>query len=223
MFKIVAILVLVASLSAAQDSPVTVIDLTHTAVRRRYREPTTASASGNSVGYQGGIRQPSPLNLELISLKRNQSDEVVILIGEFELRNVSREDLDIPVDPSSRDLEPASPATPYRYLKAYIWLAAEPRAKESMPTTGLFLYGARSVPSSLRTLKPGQAMRIRAKIPASSVLQDESGRDMHHAKSVRAFLAVFNESITPQRDGLHSSTEEVFPAISSSTAVEPPL
>jgi hypothetical protein len=224
MLKIVGILVFAVFL-IAQNVPVPVIELTNTVVLQRLREPTTASASGNSIGYQGGIPEPAPINLELISLTGSQSDKTSVLIGEFQLRNVSGKDMDIPVDPSSRDLEPTSPATPYRYLKAYIWLSAEPGAKEGTPSTGLFLYGAKAVPMSLRTLKPGQAVRIRARIPASSILQNapDTVATTSQAKSIRAFFALYNESITPQHGGLHSNTQELFPTISSSTTAESPL
>jgi hypothetical protein len=222
MLKLLKVAVLAVSLMVSQV-PVPLIDLTNVIVHHRLREPTTASASGHLIGYEGGVHPPPPLTLRVISLKKDHSDPA--LTAELEILNVSKEDLDIPVDPSSRDFEPTSPAVPYRYLKAYIWLMRESGAQEKMPSTGLFLYGGRAVPMSLQTLKSGQAVRIRAKIPAGSALHDTlgTGTDTSQTKSLRAFFALFNESITPQKDGPHSATEEVFPTISSSVVVESPL
>jgi len=220
--KVLEIVVLAASM-VTQESPVQLIDLTNVVVHHRRREPVTASASGDAISYEGHVQLPLPLTLQIISLKKDPSDAA--LTAELEIRNVSRGNLDMPVDPNSRDFEPASPAVPYRYLKAYIWLMPESGAQEKMPSTGLFLYGGRAVPMSLQTLKPGQAVRIRAKIPAGSALHAERGTatDTSQPKLIRAFLALFNESITPRKEGPHSATEEIFPTISSYVVVESPL
>jgi hypothetical protein len=219
-----SILLLTTSM-AAQAVSVPVIDLTHVIARQRLREPTTASGSSSSVGYEGSILPASSLVFTLISLKRNQSNDSSKFVGELELRNTGRDNIEIPVDPSSRDLEPMSSAASYDYVKAYIWLAAEQAAGQNLPGAGLPLYGARSVPASLRTLKPGDAVRIRANIPAGNIIQhqQDSDKDPSHVLRVRAFVTFFHESVAPQKDGLHSIVEEIIPAVSSSTAVELPL
>lgn len=221
MLKALTILIITTSLLATEDAAIPVIDLTNVISRHRLREPATTSASGGMVGYEGGARPAAPLTVELVSLRRHRDDDT-LLIAEVEVRNVSKIDVAMPVDPSSRDLEPTSPATPYHYLKAYIWLAAEAGGGGSMPSTGLFLYGARAIPSSIRTLTPGQAVRIRAKIPLSPSLESTGIASTNPATAVRAFLGLFAESITPQRGSLHSATEELFPTISSSKTVEFP-
>jgi hypothetical protein len=224
MGKILTIIALTISI-AAQVVPVPMIDLTHVVARQRLREPATASGSGSSVGYEGSILPASSLVLKLISLKRDESNDVSKFIGEFELRNAGRDNIEIPVDPSSRDFEPMSSTIPYRYVKAYIWLAAQPAAGENLPGAGLPLYGAGSVPASLRTLKPGDAVRIRAKIPAGNIIphRQDSDKDASHVLRVRAFIALFHESLAPQKDGIHSTVEEIIPAVSSSTTVELPF
>lgn len=224
MGKILTILLLAASL-AAQAVPVAVIDLSHVVARQRLREPTTASGSGSSVGYQGSILPASSLVLKIISLKWDESNDISKFIGELELRNAGRDNIEIPVDPSSRDFEPVSSATSYAYVKAYIWLAAGPAAGENLPGAGLPLYGAGSVPASLRTLKPGDAVRIRARIPAGNIIQNrqDSDKDASHVIRVRAFIAFFHESVAPEKGGLHSTVEEIIPAVSSSTAVALPF
>jgi hypothetical protein len=221
--KHIATLLLAIALGA-QENSVPLIDLTNTVVQRRLREPATASAEGNAIAYTGRIEPSPPLALELISLKKQKSDGDVRWIVEVEVRNATKQELDRPVDPSSRDLEPASPSVPYRYLKASIWLAEEPEAKEkeNVRTHSLLLYGAKSVPKSLRTLAPGQAVRIRARISATRLLA-EAPASGNQNKSIRAFLAIFSESVTPEKDGrLHSRSEEVSPSISSATVLDVP-
>jgi hypothetical protein len=145
-------------------------------------------------------------------------------IAELEIRNTSGRHLEIPVDPSSRDLEPASASTPYRYVSAYLWLLAEPNAEQKMPVSGLHLYGSKTVSGTLRDLAPGEAIRIRAKIPVAVALQNEpsTGEPASRAPAVRAFFALFDESMTPGKDGLHSSTEEIFPTVPSTAAIDSP-
>jgi hypothetical protein len=145
------------------------------------------------------------------------------VIAEMEVRNSSGHDLDIPVDPSSRDLEPASPSTPYRYQTTYIWLVAEPGARETMPTRGLFLYGSKTVPNSMRTLAPGQALRIRAILTPGGLSHEAPENTTRHTEAVRAFLSISNNSVTVERDGsLHSHTEQAVPTVSSFNMVEVP-
>lgn len=211
--------VLLAACFAAQEITIPLIDLTHVVIRRRLREPVTASGSGDSVGYEGGRSPQPPLALELASLMKSNTDEAV-LIAEFEIRNVSRNALDLPVDPSSLDVEPESATTPYRYLTAHIWLAAEPGVKQGMPNSELVLYGSRRVPATLRTLKPGAAVRIRAKVPVSRDFQSEQA---NVRPRIRAFLDLFENLITPEKSGLHSESHSALPmSISSLTVVEYP-
>lgn len=209
--------IIVATALVLQASPAPLLDLTNVPVRHRLREPVTASGSGHMEGYQGGLRQPSPLALQIRSLEKSGSPDMAI--AELEIRNTSSRHLEIPVDPSSRDLEPASPSTPYRYLSAYLWLLPEPNADQKMPVTGLRLYGSRRIPGTLRDLGPEEAIRVRAKIP---IAPSTSGA-MTGVPKMRAFLALFNESMTPGKDGIHSTTEEIFPTTSSANVAEFPL
>jgi hypothetical protein len=215
--------IIVATALVTQGSPAPLLDLTNVPVRHRLREPVTASGSGHSAGYEGGLKPPSPLALQLRSLEKGDSPDTAI--AELEIRNTSRRHLEIPVDPSSRDLEPASPRIPYRYITAYLWLLAEPNAEQKMPTTGLHLYGSKAVPGTLRDLAPGEAIGIRAKIPVALVLQNEPSIDAATSRTptVRAFFALFDESITPSKGGIHSSTEEIIPTVTSTNVAEFPL
>ncbi|MGH9569822.1 MAG: hypothetical protein ACRD4F_09280 [Candidatus Angelobacter sp.] len=46
---------------------------------------------------------------------------------------------------------------------------------------------------------------------------------MSRVPTMRAFLAFFDESMTPTKDGLQSSTEEIFPTVSSANLAAYPL
>lgn len=212
---------LVATL-VAQSAPTPLLDLTNTSVRDRLRQPVTASGSGHLTSSEAAQRPSVPIALQLLSLKKSGNPEKVI--AEVELRNTSRLNLEIPVDPSSRDFEPVSPSISYRYLTAYVWLAAEPEAEQRMASTGLHLYGSRQVPTTLRVLKPGESLRIRASVPMPPMLQSRvaDNRTETPAIKIRAFLAIFDEWVTPEADGLHSSTQQNFPTIASTTAVDSP-
>src|ERR1700756_4903887 len=142
---------LVAAL-VAQSAPTPLLDLTNVPVHDRLRPPVTASGSGHLTSSEAAQRPLVPIALQLLSLKKSGNPGTVIV--EVELRNTSRQNLEIPVDPSSRDFEPVSPSISYRYLTAYVWLAAEPEAEQRMASTGLHLYGSRQVPTTLRVLKP---------------------------------------------------------------------
>jgi len=208
--------ILIATALALQASPAPLLDLTNVPVRHRLREPVTATGSGHMEGYQGSP-PPSPVALQIRSLEKSGSPDMAI--AELEIRNTSSRHLEIPVDPSSRDLEPASPSTPYQYLSAYLWLLPEPDAEQKMPATGLHLYGSKAVPGTLRDLPPGEAIRVRAKIPIAPT----TSVAMSEAPKMRAFLALFDESMKPGKDGIHSNTEELLPTISSANVAEFPL
>jgi hypothetical protein len=80
--KLIAILVFSAC-SVSQEAAVPLIDLTNIVVRQRLREPTMSSASGDSVGYAGGGLPQAPFGLEIVSLKKSDSDEVLDIGGRI--------------------------------------------------------------------------------------------------------------------------------------------
>jgi len=121
------------------------LDLTNVVVRPRLREPTTASSSAASIGYGDSGPQPSssfPLALKLISIQKTSVHEDTLLVYVVELSNVGKHPVELPVDPSPRDVESASPSVPYEYLNGYIWLGTTGNAARGSPSSGLSVYGA---------------------------------------------------------------------------------
>jgi hypothetical protein len=204
----------------AQSAPTPLLDITNVPVHDRLRQPVTASGSGHQVTSEAGLESLVPISLRLVSL--NKSGNPGAVTAEVELRNVSHRDLEIPVDPSSRDVEPVSPLSSYRYLTAYVWLALDTETEQRIASRGLHLYGSRQIPETLRILKSGEALRIRANLPLPPSLHNVTVSDQSGAPAfkIRAFLALFDESITPEADGLHSNKEEMFPTVTSTTAVD---
>jgi hypothetical protein len=198
------------------------LDLINVVVRPRLREPTTASSSATSIGYGNSGTQPSssfPLALKLISIQKTSVQKDTLLVYVVELSNVGKDPLELPVDPNPRDVEPASPSVPYEYLNGSIWLRAVDNARGSSPSGGLSIYGAKNAAGSLRILKPGEAIRIRARMPAEQVLN--VGEGSGSSPQVRAFFSLFHNSVGLRgNSGLHLDAKPIFQAIPSSNILE---
>ncbi|HEV2987441.1 MAG TPA: hypothetical protein VG759_03295 [Candidatus Angelobacter sp.] len=212
-------LIVFCGILGAQNVPE--LDLTNVVVRPRLREPTTASSSATSIGYGDSGSLPSspfPLTLKLISIQKTSVHEDALLVYVVELSNVDKHPLELPVDPSPRDVESASSSVPYEYLNGYFWLGLATTAGGS-PSGGLSVYGARSAAGSLRILKPGEAIRIRARIPAEQVLN--VGEGSGSSPQVRAFFSLYHDSVGLRgNSGLHLDAKPVFQAIPSSNMLE---
>lgn len=152
----VVMLLMIWVLSSAQDVPI--IDLTTAHVQKQRRAPSEGMVVG---GVPGG--KPSwPLQMRLISARQEGDGHPPQLVYEFELRNTGREAIDLPIDPSPRDVEPTDPAIrSYQYVNAIIGVEfAEPAGIKSQ---SLKLYGSESATGTSRRMAPGAAIRIRAK------------------------------------------------------------
>lgn len=152
----VVMLLMVWAMSSAQDVPV--IDLTTTHVQKQRRAPSEGMVVG---GVPGG--KPSwPLQIRLISAREESGVHPPALVYEFELRNSGKESIDLPVDPSPRDVEPADPAIrSYQYVSASI--ALQFPESTGIKADSLKLYGSESASRTTRLLAPGSAIRIRAR------------------------------------------------------------
>jgi hypothetical protein len=149
-------LLMVWVLSSAQDVPV--IDLTTAHVQKQRRAPSEGMMVG---GVPGG--NPSwPLQMRLISARKEGGGHPPDLVYEFELRNTGREAINLPIDPSPRDVEPTDPAIrSYQYVNAII--GVEFAESAGIKSESLKLYGSESATGTSRRLAPGAAIRIRAR------------------------------------------------------------
>ncbi|MGH9569823.1 MAG: hypothetical protein ACRD4F_09285, partial [Candidatus Angelobacter sp.] len=133
----VILLLMIWVFASAQNVPV--IDLTTAHVQKQRRAPSEGLVVG---GVPGGT--PSwPLQIRLISAREESGVHPPALVYEFELRNSGKESIDLPVDPSPRDVEPADPAIKsYQYVGATIGLEFPESA--GIKSESLKLYGSES-------------------------------------------------------------------------------
>ncbi len=152
----IVVLLIIGVFSSAQDVPV--IDLTTAHVQKQRRAPSEGMVVG---GVPGG--KPSwPLQMRLISARQEGNVQPPALVYELELRNTGRQPIDLPVDPSPRDVEPADPAIKsYQYVSASIALQFTESA--GIKAESLNLYGSESARGTTKRLAPGSAVRIRAR------------------------------------------------------------
>jgi hypothetical protein len=188
-------LLLLAALLGQQQVPL--VDLTNVPVHPRLREPISASGSGSLVGYATATPQSHPLSLQIVKLAWVPSSKSAALLCEIQLENISKHSIDVPVDPSSRDVEPASAATPYQYLNAVIWFENAGLADRSALARKLSLYGARNAAGSLKTLQPGEAIRIRANVPTGFFPGEPQNGPP--AGQFKAHFALYHDYVHPVR------------------------
>lgn len=208
-------LLLLAALLGQQQVPL--VDLTNVLVRPRLREPVSASGSGSLVGYATTRPQTQPLSLEIVNVARAPSLTPAALICEVQLQNIGKHPIDIPVDPSSRDMEPALAATPYEYLNAVLWFQNSSITDSSPLTRKLSLFGARNISGSLKTLQPGEAIRIRANVPAPPQSEAQNGPQ---DRTLKAYFALYHDTIRPiGHDQLGVEIQTLMPGIESGNAL----
>src|SRR6476646_4057573 len=186
-------LLLLTALLVQQEVPL--VDLTNVVVRPRLREPISASGSGSLVGYATTRPQAQPLSLEIVKLGRAPSlTPAALIFCEVQLQNIGKRPIDIPVDPSSRDMEPALVATPYEYLNAVLWFQNSSSTDSTPLARKLPLFGARNVSGSLKTLQPGEAIRIRANVPMPPLGEAHNGPQ---DQALKAYFALYHDTIRP--------------------------
>ncbi len=217
-FNVVKLLLLAVFLGQQQ---IPVVDLTNVRVRARLREPASASGSGSLVGYSASTPPIHPLTLRIVKLSWVPEGGSAGLRCEIELKNVSKHLIDVPLDPSSRDIEPASAATPYEYLNAVLWVEHTGPAGSSVVARRLSLYGARTVTESLKTLQPGEAVRIRANVSGGTA---DGPQNRPPAGQFKARFALYHDYVHPVRQGeLGVEVQSLIPDIESlnTLAIEP--
>lgn len=182
---VAVVVLMVCVVASAQD--VAVIDLTTAHVQKQRRAPSRGSLVG---GVPGG--KPSwPLQMRLISAREEGGVHPPALVYEFELRNTGSESIDLPVDPSPRDVEPARPAVQrYQYVSATVALefGADSAGIKAEP---LRLYGSESARGSRRLLAPGSAIRIRAKANLMGTSLAANGAPI----TIHASFALYRSSV----------------------------
>ena len=192
--------------ASAQDVPV--IDLTTVHIQKLKREPT----QGMLVGGVAGGNPSWPLQVRLISAREDRDVHPPALVYEFELKNTGKAAIDLPVDPSPRDVEPADAAIKrYQYVHANITFQF---GKESagLKAESLQLYGNPSATGTSRRLAPGSAVRIRAKSDLMGSSLETGGVPLTMNASLTLFRSVVKGNTLEER--------QIMGPVESSNSVE---
>jgi hypothetical protein len=204
---------------ASQEVPL--VDLTNAVIHKRLREPLTASISGGSAGYNESVPPPPPaMKLTLISAHLQSVNAGHAIIYEVELRNLSDQPIDVPVDPSPRDIEPSAANVPYEFFNARLWIGVQPQPESSKPSSGMSLYGTKNNAETIRRLNPGEGLRFRAKTNLEALLQGNPAATTEGISAIRAFLTLYRVTVTTDSNGnLHSNLKPVFHGDFSSNVI----
>lgn len=139
-------------------------DLTNVAPRDRTRQPRSGRYSGGGVGRgNGGPSEPKgPVRVTLVAVDGSQARSARELTYEVKIENVGDEVIQVPLDPNLADMEPPEPEASYEYTSAGIGLDL---ADDAGPIVvrGLGLYGSAANPGTLKSIAPGEWIRVRAK------------------------------------------------------------
>ncbi len=140
------------------------LDATRAPIRQRQREPTTGSGGVMGSAREGQKPTPQPLTLILTVFGRPVLARGEVFEYEVQIRNASDRQMELPLDLSPADIEPANPRASYQYESAAIFLNARLGDNRSLTLENpVLLFGSRSVTSTTLTLQPGEWVRIKAK------------------------------------------------------------
>ena len=149
---------------------VKLIDLVSVQQRVELRYPPAPPVvNGVSGGFAGGsisdgapdIRDPHALGVYLEGAKTDGFDPAQPFTAEFKVLNTGRAPIELPVSPNLSDLQPSDPSKKFSYLS----LALTVRVVEHPGSIGYVqLYGAADHKGTIRVLKPGEWIRVRAKL-----------------------------------------------------------
>ena len=149
-----------ASLTAQEKA---YLDATQTQIRHRIREPVAGSSGFRSGWAEGQKAPPQPLTLTLKILGGSDFARNDIFEYEVQIRNTSKQQVEIPWDLNSADIEPADPQASYQYQTTAIYVHAKIGENRAISMEGpILLFGSPSLPSTMIRLEPGEWVRVRA-------------------------------------------------------------
>ena len=146
------------------------IDLTGVTQRTELRYPPAApvrngiggGSGGSSVGDCGvDSHDPRSLTAYVQSVTPRDGDANRRFGVEFKVLNTGKVPLELPVSPDLSDLQPNDASAPFQYIS--LALAVSPT--EDRSSIGFVeLYGTHDAPETMVTLKPGEWLRVAARI-----------------------------------------------------------
>lgn len=206
------------------SSEVAFLDLTKIIIRNRIREPNTATASSGGVGV-GGIphREPKePLRLTLLSLDKNKAELGDDIIYELKVENVGNEPFIIPWNPHSADLEPEDAEQPYEYTSGWFSLGGKDESGDLVFLGGVNLYSSSNAPETSIELRPGDWVRLRAKVQLMTTSEGWRKKLQSSSKlslRLRVHFSISQNTVTPKNGGYHLASRSDGKLIKSSNAV----
>jgi hypothetical protein len=114
-------------------------------------------------GVCAGIMGEATLIVSLVSLDRDSYSIGNEMAYTLEVRNVSKEPLQIPTRFNLSDLEPDDPSVDFQYAPMEIWLGVHESEERKMNVLLLTLYGSDEMPWTQLEIKPGEWVEIRGK------------------------------------------------------------
>lgn len=170
----------------------------------KVRPPSEKKVSrtiGGGVSGSNDTRSPKlPLQITLISLNKHSYEMGEEMIYNVVIRNVGRDVVVIPWSPDRDQIKPEEMTYPPRYVDAILSLVITDEVLGEQMIYGPSLYGSEHVPSSLKKLRPGQAVRIRA--PSRWVLMSDDAAHgilsrLPQTFVVRARFSVMDRTVNP--------------------------
>ena len=180
------------------------LDLTKYSPSKPVSSDQERTASGTiNVGGGSGTRVPDlPIRITLLSLDKRSyklGDESVFDVA---LENISKEAVQIPWSPDSSIGSPFNDSSPPGNLLAVISLVVGNKTLGEYQASTYGLYGSRTVPGSLKTLQPGQRVRIR--VPGrwqfyTEEATDRLSRNPGQELSIKARIFMADSNSNPPR------------------------
>lgn len=153
------------------------VDLTATAQRVEIRRPLSPADSNSAhrvgAGYFSAtigdcapdIRDPRSAVVYLDGVNGEEIVPSAPFEAEFRFVNTGRLSINVPLSPDRTDLQPADPSIPFTYLS--LALAVGVRDKPDS-ISFVELYGSADHKGTTRVLRPGEWIRVKAKIRLNS-------------------------------------------------------
>jgi hypothetical protein len=161
------------------------------------------------------IHDPHSLRATLLQVIPSEINLADQFETEFKIRNTGGTPVEIPVSPQLSDLQPTDESVDFTYLTLSLVVIVELDRGASVSGSGFGqLYGAADKPGSIVQLKPGEWIRVKAKV----------GPFMQSSKSgpaqVRGDFQLRSDTFRPHPGGYSTETHILYPQNSTPT---PPI
>ena len=149
-----------------------------------------------------------PLKITLLSLDKGSYQMGDEVIYDVVIRNVGQDIVVIPWSPDRDQVKPEEKTYPPGYVDATLSLVITDKVLGEQMIYGPSLYGSEYVPSSLKKLRPGQAVRIRA--PSHwALMSDDASQGilsrLPQTFAVRARFSLMKHTFSPSPEPVVST------------------